>query len=54
MEAITTALTTAVTTIANDALGGIAAIVPVAAPVVGGLVLIGVAIKTMGKFGLRK
>lgn len=54
MEAVTTALTSAVSTIATDALSGIAAIVPVAAPVVGGLVLIGVAIKTMGKFGLRK
>lgn len=54
MEAITTAMTTAITTIASDALSGIAAIVPVAAPVLGGLVLIRVAVTAMGKLGLRK
>ncbi len=48
-NAVVTAMTTAITTISNDALSGIASIVPVAAPVMGGLVLIGVCIKTVRK-----
>lgn len=47
---ITTAMVTAVTTIASDAVSGIAAVVPVAAPIFGGLLIIGVVMKTVRKF----
>lgn len=50
LNAVTQAMVTAVTTIASDATAGIAAIVPVAAPVLGGIILIGVAIKTVRRF----
>lgn len=50
LNAVTQAMVTAITTIASDALAGIAAIVPVAAPVLGGMILIGVAIKTVKRF----
>lgn len=49
-NAVVTAMTTAITTISTDALSGIAAIVPVAAPVLGGMILIGVCIKAVKKF----
>lgn len=49
-NSITTAMVTAVTTIASDAVAGIAAVVPVAAPIFGGLLIIGVVMKTVSKF----
>ena len=49
-NAVVTAMTTAITSIAGDAVNGIAAIVPVAAPVLGGIILIGVCIKTVKRF----
>lgn len=49
-NSIVTAMTSAVTTIASDCTGAIAAIVPVAAPIMGALIVIGIAIKTFKKF----
>lgn len=50
MDAITTAMTTAVTSIANAGMGAVGAIVPVAAPIFGALVLVGLCMKTLKKF----
>lgn len=47
---VTSAMTTAITTIASDALSGLAAVIPVAAPIMGGLIIISVAIRTFRKF----
>lgn len=49
-NSVVTAMTTAISTIAGDALNGIAAIIPVAAPVLGGMILISVCIKTVKRF----
>ena len=50
MTTITSAMVTAITSVASNAMNGIAQIVPVAAPVFGGLVLIGVAMRATKKF----
>lgn len=50
MSTISTAMVTAITSVASNAMNGIAQIVPVAAPVFGGLVLIGVAMRATKKF----
>lgn len=42
MEAITTALTTGFGSIATEALGAMGSIVPVAVPILGGLLLVGI------------
>ena len=47
---IASALVTAITTIAGDATDAMVKIVPVAAPIMGGLLVIGIAIKTFKKF----
>lgn len=47
---VTSAMTTAITTIASDALSGLASVIPVAAPIMGGLIIISVAIRTFRKF----
>jgi hypothetical protein len=47
---IASALVTAITTIAGDATNAMVQIVPVAAPIMGGLLVITVAIKTFKKF----
>ena len=47
---IASALVTAITTIASDATNAMVQIVPVAAPIMGGMLVIGVAIKTFKKF----
>lgn len=49
-NAVVNAMVTAITTISSDALTGIAQIVPVAAPVLGGLILIGVCKKVVTRF----
>lgn len=49
-NAVVSAMVTAITTISSDALTGIAQIVPVAAPVLGGLILIGVCKKVVTRF----
>ena len=53
-NAVITAMTAAITTIATDCTNAIAAVVPVAAPIMGAIAVIGIAIKTLGKFGVRK
>lgn len=49
-----TAMETAAGTIVTDALSSIAAIVPVAAPVLGAFIIIGIAIATIKKFTGRR
>lgn len=49
-NAVVTAMVSAISTLASDALTGIAQIVPVAAPVLGGLILIRVCVKTVRRF----
>lgn len=53
-NAVVTAMTTAITTIATDCTSAIAAVVPVAAPILGALAVIGIAIKTVSKFGVHR
>ena len=53
-NAVITAMTAAITTIATDCTNAIAAVVPVAAPIMGAIAVIGIAIKTLGKFGVHK
>lgn len=50
MESITTALTTAFGTLATDALGAIAAVLPIILPVMGAIVVIGIAVKVFKRF----
>lgn len=49
MEAVTTALTTGLTSIATGATGAIGSIIPVAAPVLGAILIIGIGIKAFKK-----
>lgn len=49
METITTALTTAFTDVAGDCMDAIAAVLPVALPVMGAIVVIGIGIKIFKK-----
>lgn len=51
---VVTALTTAVTSIAGNIMDGIAAILPVAAPIMGAMLVIGVGIAVVKKFTGRK
>lgn len=48
-NAVVTAMTTAVTTIASDCLSAIGAIIPVAAPILGAGLIITIAIRTVKK-----
>lgn len=52
MEAttVTAALTTALGTIASDMTGAIAAVLPIAVPVLGGILVVTVGIKAFKKF----
>lgn len=50
MEAVVTALKTAITSFAGDAMGAIGAIVPVALPIMGAIVVVGIGIKVFRKF----
>ena len=45
MEAVTTSLVTAITSFAGDAMGAIGSIVPVALPIMGAIVVVGIGIK---------
>lgn len=45
MEAITTALTTGIGTIATDAMGAMGSIIPVALPIAGAMVVVGIGLK---------
>lgn len=49
MEGIITSLTTGVTTIATDAMSAIAAVVPVALPIAGAVIVVGIAMKAFKK-----
>lgn len=49
MEALTTAMTTALSTVASEGLGVIAAVIPIAAPVFGAGVAINLAVKFFRK-----
>lgn len=48
------AMTSAASTIVSDALSSISAIIPVAAPVLGAFIIIGIAIATIKKFTGKK
>lgn len=50
MSEVTTALTTAMQSVADNAMAALAGVLPVAVPVFGGLIMIGVAIKVVKKF----
>ena len=50
MEGIVTALTTAVTGFASEAMSVISAVVPVALPIMGALIVVGIGIATFKKF----
>lgn len=49
MEAVTTALVTGITSIANEGLSAIGAVVPVALPIFGAVVVIGIGLKVLKK-----
>lgn len=49
MEAITTAISTALSTVATDALGVVGAVIPVAAPILGAGIAISLGIKYFKK-----
>lgn len=53
MADVTTALTTAMGTVATSALSAISGIVPVAAPVLGGILIIGIGIRAFKKLAGR-
>lgn len=50
MEGIVTSLTTSIGTFADSAMSAIAGIVPVALPIMGALVVVGIGIKAFRKF----
>ena len=50
MEAVTTALTTAISGFATDAMSAIGAIIPVVLPIMGAIVVVGIGIKVFRKF----
>lgn len=50
MEAVVTSMTTAITAFAGEAMKAIGAIVPVALPIMGAIVVVGIGIKVFRKF----
>lgn len=50
MADVTSALVAAMQTVADNSLAALTGVLPVAVPVFGGLIMIGVAIKTVKKF----
>lgn len=50
METVTSALTTAMTSVANGAMGAIGDILPIALPVMGAIVVVGIGVKVFKKF----
>lgn len=50
MEGITTSLVTAITTFSGEAMSTIGSIVPVALPIMGAIVVVGIGIKVFRKF----
>lgn len=53
MSDIVTAMGTAVGSIADSAMSGIAAILPIGAPIMGAILIIGIGIRTFKKFSGR-
>lgn len=53
VNTVTSALTTGLSTVATDAMSAIAAIVPVALPILGAIIVVGVAIRIFRKFSGR-
>lgn len=49
MSTVISALTTGLTTVANDILGAIGSILPIALPIMGAMIVIGVAYRTFKK-----
>ena len=49
VSGVTTALTSGITTIAGDAMSAISSVVPVALPIMGAIVVVGVGIKVFKK-----
>lgn len=49
MEAVTTALTSGISTIAGDAMSAVGAVVPVALPIMGAIAVVGIGIKVFRK-----
>lgn len=49
MDAVVTGLTSGLSSIATSALGAIGDIVPIAAPVLGGILIVGIGIKAFKK-----
>ena len=49
ISTVTGALTTGITTIANDAMGAVSSVVPVALPIMGAIVVVGIGIKVFKK-----
>ena len=50
---VTTALTSGITTVAGDAMSAIASVVPVALPIMGAVVVVGIGIKVFKKVSGR-
>lgn len=50
MSEVTTALTTAMQSVADNAMAALSAVLPIAVPIFGGIIMIGVAIKVVKKF----
>lgn len=51
MEALTTALTTGLGTVATDMLGALGSIIPIAIPVMGGVAVVNIGIRLFKKIG---
>lgn len=49
MEAITSALTTGISSIGNDAMSAVGSVIPVALPIMGAIVVVGIGIKVFKK-----
>lgn len=49
MEAVVSALTTGISSVATEAMGAIGAVVPVALPVFGAIVVVGIGLKVLKK-----
>ena len=49
MEAVTTALTTGVTSIATEAMSAVGAVVPAALPITGAVIVVGIGLRVFKK-----
>lgn len=53
MEAVTSALTAGISTIASDAMSAIGAVIPVALPIMGAITVVGIGIKIFKKVSTK-